>query len=219
MKTRNLTKSELGMLAKYNITPVSPSACIGIHYDSGEKITDQDSSLHGLVILIHGTVEIYRTNPEGKDLILSFYLSEGMLGEVELIMEQRAANASSRAVSDVEGIYIEWQYALHEVKTNVNFSNAVGKAISNKLLRSEQNYVRSALSSAEDRLCFYIVNHTTNGMFRDVMSDVSSTIGVSYRHLFRLLDQLCKERILAKTVKGYVILNQKELKNRASNAV
>jgi len=49
------------------------------------------------------------------------------------------------------------------------------------------------------------------------MSDISKSIGVSYRHLFRILNNLCQKNILQKNKSGFQIIDMEYIvkKSRA----
>lgn len=90
--------------------------------------------------------------------------------------------------------------------------------LSVKLLRSSKDYVFTALYSGEARLCSYILHTSHNNIFNDILTDVSSSIGMSYRHMFRLLNQLCIDGLLDKRDNGYLIVNRDELIHRAADS-
>ena len=73
----------------------------------------------------------------------------------------------------------------------------------------------AALFTAEVRLSRYILGAAEGGVFRDVMTDVACSVGISYRHLYRTLAALCADGILEKTPAGYKILDPNALQARA----
>lgn len=73
----------------------------------------------------------------------------------------------------------------------------------------------TALYSSEVRLCRYILAASEGGYFRDIMTDVAYSVGISYRHLYRTIGTLCKNGILKKTTSGYRICDPEELKKRS----
>ena len=67
---------------------------------------------------------------------------------------------------------------------------------------------------AEIRLCRYILDAADKLWFRDIMTDVACSVGVSYRHLYRMMGTLCREGILDKTASGYRICKPDVLAER-----
>ena len=74
----------------------------------------------------------------------------------------------------------------------------------------------SALHTAEERLCAYIRETSYRSFFREVLTDTASSIGVSYRHLHRMLAALCGKGILEKTPQGYRVLDPARLEKKAA---
>ncbi len=64
----------------------------------------------------------------------------------------------------------------------------------------------------------YILQNSHRSLFRDTLTDVSCSVGMSYRHMFRLLGQLCEEGILEKRESGYCIMKKEELARRSHTA-
>ena len=87
----------------------------------------------------------------------------------------------------------------------------MAKDLANKLLNSSNNYTNSALYSATSRLAKYIIENSYNNNFADVLTEVATSTGMSYRHMFRLLDEMCQNKILEKTATGYKILDLDKL--------
>lgn len=100
----------------------------------------------------------------------------------------------------------------NELKTNIKFLTIIGQELSKKMLTVADNFVSSALLNGEQRLCSYILQNSPDNYFYDNLTNVSYSISMSYRHMFRLLKQLCKEKILKKEKRGYTILNKTQLK-------
>ena len=50
------------------------------------------------------------------------------------------------------------------------------------------------------------------------MTDVAATIGISYRHLLRLLNKLCDDAILKREKRRFQILDKEQLVQRSSEA-
>jgi len=215
MRKFALAKSHRKILDRYGLSDVPADKCIGIHYEQNETITQEGSRIDFLAIVIKGMAKIFRTSPDGRNLILCYYLSDGMIGEVELLEKRTEATTTVKAVSDFDCILLDYQYCTDELNHNTLFLQQIGMALVGKLMESDENYMRSALGTAEERLCVYILRNSPYGIFHDVLSDVACSIGTSYRHVFRLLSDLCKEGILQKEETGFQIIDIERLKAKA----
>lgn len=215
MKKYALAKRDTEILARYGLMNVPADKCIGVHYEQGETITQEGSRIGFLAFVTRGMAKIYRTSSDGRNLILCYYLSDGMIGEVELLKRRTEAATTVKAVSEIDCILVDYQYCANEINHNTAFLLQIGTALVDKLMDSDENYVRCALGTAEERLCVYILRNSPYGTFHDVLSDVAGSIGTSYRHVFRLLSDLCRERVLQKDEAGYQILDKEKLAAKA----
>ena len=74
----------------------------------------------------------------------------------------------------------------------------------------------ASLYSGEERLCAYILQTSHNGIFSDILTDTACSVGMSYRHMFRLLNHLCEDGVLEKRENGYRILDRESLAEKAT---
>ena len=79
--------------------------------------------------------------------------------------------------------------------------------------------IENTLYTAEMRLCRYILDASDGDRFRDVMMDVAYSIGVSYRHLYRMMGVLCRDGILQKNQTGYRICDRARLQERGRSGL
>lgn len=202
------------ILNMYGLEDIAADDCYCIRYKAGEKITEEGTPISKLTFVISGQAKVCRTAVNGRNLILCYCISEGVIGEIELLMKENTATTTIVAISDFECITIDYKRCREELKRNIKLSNKLAVILAKKISVSADNYFCSALYSGEQRLCTYILKNSFKNYFSDILTDVSSSVGMSYRHLFRLLDQLCKDNVLEKTQSGYKIINKDELIKR-----
>lgn len=181
------------------------------HFEAGETILKQGELVEHLFIVILGKIKVCKLAANGKDLTLCYYISNGILGDVEFLQEDKAAAATSIVATPTQCIRIPVTLNVDYLMHNITFMNQVAKGLSAKLLNSSSAHISSALYSGEERLCSYILMAEHNGLFSDVLTDVSQSIGISYRHLFRILNTMCRNGVLEKRESGYMILDRKYL--------
>ncbi|MGL4736185.1 MAG: helix-turn-helix domain-containing protein, partial [Cellulosilyticaceae bacterium] len=71
-----------------------------------------------------------------------------------------------------------------------------------------------ALHEGEKRLCAYILEVAQEDVLEDRLTNVASALGISYRHLLRMLKGLCEASLLRKEKEGYRIIDRKGLAAR-----
>ena len=202
-------------LAEYGLQNAPRDAFECLRFAPGEMILREGEEISRLALVMHGRSKVCRTAANGKSLILFYYVSGGMIGEVELMGGKKTATASVVALSAFECVAVRYRHCLEQMKTNTVFLSKVGTALAGKLMRSSDSFASAALCSGEQRLCAYILQTANKDVFSDVLTDVSCSVGMSYRHVFRLLGRLCGEGVLKKQGGGYVIARWDALVRRA----
>ena len=215
MKKMPLEQLHMKKLAEYGLQDMPPGCCDCRRYEPGETILREFEPIPWIGLVVNGRSKVCRTAANGKTLILCYYVSGGMIGDIEMMGSQSSALASMIAISPFECVTVEYMACLAELETNTVFLNRLGTSLSGKLVDTHISLVSAALHSCEQRLCSYILQASYRGVFSDVLTDAACSIGMSYRHLFRLLGQLCNDGVLEKRANGYRIKNMDLLVQRA----
>lgn len=178
----------------------------------GKKLMKQADLCENLFIVLNGKAKVGKASSNGKDLILCFYISEGLMGDMELFSKTHEVYSSVTVVDELTCIQIPLKENEGYLMHNLEFVRTAAFELSKKLHASAENVIESTLYTAEVRLCRYILDAEERGTFRDIMKDVASSVGVSYRHLYRMMAKLCDEGVLEKKESGYKILDYSSLK-------
>jgi CRP/FNR family transcriptional regulator, putaive post-exponential-phase nitrogen-starvation regulator len=217
MQSSRLKKEHIEKLEWYGINNIVLDSCLCLRFEAGETILHEGASIFNLLIVVAGKAKVCSISKNGKNLVLCYYISNGILGDIELMTNTYIATTSIIAITDFECIALPYQTYAKDLKSNLAFLNKLGSELSIKLLQSSENLVSAALYSGEERLCSYILQSSHNNLFNEILTDVSCSIGMSYRHMFRLLNQLCADGLLDKRDNGYLIIDRDELLRRAAN--
>lgn len=199
------------ILEKYGLEKLSSKRYQIVKFQEKECIVREGDSFSWFGILLEGRANICKSSADGKNLILAYYIEEGFIGELELLTNQSMITTTVMAQSDVSCIRFDRMTILQEFQTNLTFAQELARNMAVKLSTSSDNYVSSSLCTGEQRLCNYLLQASVNGVFREMLTEVSCSIGLSYRHMLRLMEHLCKEQIVEKRVDGYYILEKQKL--------
>ena len=211
MKKIKFSEKHIQVLKEYGLSDITAQNCKCIRYDAGETITCEGEPISSFAVVVSGRAKGCRISQNGKSLIVCYYISEGMIGEIELLTGNELATTTVVAISDLECVAIGYDNCIEELKTNIKFSNKLGTVLAGKLAHSADSLVSSALYSGRQRLCIYILQNENRNMLTNMLTEVSESIGMSYRHMLRLFCELCDENILEKRPNGYYIKNRAEL--------
>ena len=211
MTKHPLAPSEQIQIRKYGLDPALLQDCFLCYFDAGEVLLTQGDHVEQIFLVLNGKIRVCMLAGNGKDLTLCFYLSQGILGDIELVQDDKLASATAVASLPSACILIPIASNAEYLKNCIGFMNQIASELARKLLGSSYAYAASALYSGEKRLCSYILVCEHGGMFTEVLTDTARAIGISYRQLFRLLRNLCRQGVLEKTPTGFRILDRKYL--------
>lgn len=187
-------------------------------YPFGKTILHEGDICDVLIIVVSGKAKVGKTAPNGKDLILCFYVEDGMIGDMELFSKTNIVSSSVTVIDELTCIVIPVEENKDYLMNSLEFVRIAANEMSRKLYTSAESVVENTLYTAEIRLCRYILSAQVKGTFRDIMKDVAYSVGISYRHLYRMMGKLCKEGILEKKESGYKILDLEGLKKKSEVA-
>ena len=145
---------------------------------------------------------------------MCFYVSSGLLGEAELFSGSRTGQTTVTALDSFRCVEIPVDVNRQYLAENGEFAAWAAAALAGKLLQSTRRAAEWALCTAETRVCRYIASAACSGVFRDIMTDAASSAGVSYRHLYRIVGELCRAGVLEKTDSGYAVADARALRER-----
>ncbi|MFU2031203.1 Crp/Fnr family transcriptional regulator [Bacillus wiedmannii] len=175
------------------------------HFEKGELICNIDDAMDRLYFVVKGKVKVYTITPEGKKLILRFINPLAVVGDIELIQNSKAHNVVE-ACSDVIAISISHAVIRNKLLHDPIFMNFLLENIANTLKISTRFTALNLLYPVEVRVASYLLSISTdsNGnMYKKdldatLISSIADFIGVSYRHVIRVLQKFYKEKLIEK---------------------
>ncbi|MED5018574.1 cyclic nucleotide-binding domain-containing protein [Paenibacillus chibensis] len=195
-------------------------------FEQGELICSQGEPAEYLYVLVKGKLKVYNTSTEGKTLIISFKNALEVIGDVEYIQEADFIN-TVEAVSPVHMIAIHHQWLKQYGRDHTPLLQFLLKIITGKFFMKSNALSFNLMYPVEVRLASYILSVSfdpSDVLFRGKLStselrDAANLIGTSYRHLNRVILQLCNEGILERG-KGCIHVKDRErLKSIAGDSI
>ena len=212
-----MTMNEEGrrVLGAYGLDEAMLRGCRVEQYEDGEFLFVQGTPLDAIRIVFDGTAKLSIQTQSGKSLILCYYISDGILGDMELMKGGAVATTTVIAASRLWCVAIPLEANEAYLRSSVPFLNCVGRELSEKLMKSSDAHTASALYSSEARLCAYLLMIAQQDALRENLTDVAQAVGISYRHVFRIMHKLCDDGALERTDAGYRIADRQLLQRRA----
>lgn len=175
------------------------------HFEKGKFICNIDDAMDRLYFVVKGKVKVYTITPEGKKLILRFINPLAVVGDIELIQNSKAHNVVE-ACSDVIAISISHAVIRNKLLHDPIFMNFLLENIANTLKISTRFTALNLLYPVEVRVASYLLSISTDSNGNMYKKDLDATsissiadfIGVSYRHVIRVLQKFYKEKLIEK---------------------
>lgn len=186
------------------------------NFDQGELICSQGDRAEYLYVLVKGKLKISTTSVEGKTLILSFKTPLEVIGDIEYVQRTDIIN-TVEAVSNVcmIGVHQSWLR-----KYGSDYSPLLQfllEIITRKFYIKSNSMSFNLMYPVEMRLASYLLSVSfdeTDSLFKGEvrsvnLKDAANLIGTSYRHLNRVINQLCADGLIARN-KGFIHVKDRE---------
>ncbi|WP_391119281.1 Crp/Fnr family transcriptional regulator [Psychrobacillus sp. L3] len=173
------------------------------NFDQGEIICEQGEPQSHLYILVKGKIKIFMTSSEGHKLIIAFKSPLEIVGDIEFIQNIELIN-TVEAVTQVcmIGIHYDWLK-----KYGMNYPPLLQfllKVITRKFRIKDNSFSFNMMYPVEVRLASYLMSISfdeSNTNFKGRLpikdlKDAAGLIGTSYRHLNRVINQLCADGLI-----------------------
>ncbi len=220
MIKKNLQKQPINytdIFREYGLDDIDEEGILYLEFEQNETLCCEGQQIEYLIFLLNGKAKVLKNAGNGKILLVNFYISQGIIGDVEL-MTGKQASTTVQAINRLICIGIPLKKYESYLKNNLKFMKCVGTGLAQKLYRITLNSTTNMLHLLEDRLCAYIYLINKEGFFNEKLTELSEQLGCSYRHLLRTLEKLCKLGVLEKLPKGYAVKDLNAIKYRASAA-
>lgn len=211
MRQCKISAAQSEYLGTFGIRTEELQGVAVLHYEKGEFVCAEGQPFERLLFVLKGTAKACFTMENGKSLLLSFYRSGGIMGDIELMLDEWKAKASVQAVTTFQCIAIPFSSNRTALRSNAEFLNRIGTGLARKLEISSRNSAVNSLYPLEARLCSYVEATSKDSLFSEKLTEVSELLGSSYRNLLRSLQKLCRQGTLEKRKDGYYIVDRRAL--------
>ena len=187
--------------------------CRPVRLLAGDVLVRQGFLGEYLYLIVVGTAQVRYYTRDGKFLAMRQSSASGIIGDLELALGIREFQNSVTAETDLLCLAIPYRTLEVLFLTDVRFSNKIAQIMAKRELEAVKGRA-AALGTGEQRLCAYLLEETSGGVFREPLTHTAAVLGLSYRHLLRILKELQGEGLLSKGPDGYHILRREALAAR-----
>lgn len=126
MKESNiLEKRDLMILQQYGLDKNKLYNCSIRTYYFSERVITEGIRCENLIIVTDGKAKVGTMTPNGKNLILCFYISSGILGDLELMIDSGLGSSTVTALNDLRCICIPVEENKQYLLNNLQFIRIV----------------------------------------------------------------------------------------------
>lgn len=217
MKRQKLNEKDKTVLSQYGLHDIDLRHAERRLYEQGEYLSHAGEPIGSIYFVISGKAKVFISLSNGKQLLLAYFASKGIIGDIELMTNKPTNYTTVQAVTDFTCVALPLSIYAEELKNSNVFVTYVAKELAEKLTQRVINGAITTLQPLEVRLCAYIAQTTGDGVFNETLTEVAGVVGGSYRHLLRCLDKLCGNGVLQKGASGYRIMDRDGLEARAGD--
>lgn len=190
-------------------TPVLGEICLH-RFARGENIYREGEPLRDIFFLVKGQVKVFRTYNNGKVSVVEFASAFDILGELELVNARRTT-ISVQALRECHCLGLNMARCREQLLRDYTFLAFVARRLGERLGNISNHQSLNASYSVEVRLARYI-HYTRHGdMFEERLTEAAEYLGVSYRHLQRIVAKFCDEGLLERVHGGYRLADPERL--------
>ena len=181
-------------------------------FEKGEQLFTQGEQPNTLSFLIEGRLKIFTSSTEGKKLIVAFTQPFSMLGDIEFVQKKPYLH-TVEAITDGALLQISTEYVEQYGMKHMPFVQFLLDTITGKFYANAYAQTFNLLHSVDVRFASYLLSITTEDQYVSIhhIRDVADLIGTSYRHLNRIIAQLCEAGYIERSERTIRILNREQL--------
>ena len=161
-----------------------------VGYTKDEYIIREGEEADCLLFLLVGRVKCFACSKK-RDFGM-YYMNKGLIGDAEFVTG-REATRTIQASDSVLCLKLEAWQIRHKLMSDMTFLRYLNQQLAEKLTLSEATPKdMGAELTAEDRLYDYLKLTADDNRVSQTLGEISETMGISYRHLIRMMNALCE---------------------------
>ena len=179
--------------------PEIKGLCRLFSYDVGELICEKDVNIQYLLFLVKGEAKIFTMLENGKVYLLRIEQAINVYGDLEVLFDE-AYSANVEAMDKCQCLAVPIGYIRRECLDSPEFLKYIISSLSTRLERITNMSTSNLLQSLKPKLASYLLafrvgsNSTVN--ITVSYTEVAEHLGITYRHLSRVLKEMEEEGLI-----------------------
>ena len=198
------------------------SSCTRKTYKPGAVLMMKGEPVTRFLIIHKGRAKLVERLEDGRNYILFYTRDNEPLGDVEFFSEGESTVTIS-TLTECEVFSIELETLRQMARSNPEIYEKMGESVAFKLRRGNHKNLVNLIYPLKERLAGYIYSQVTGATSDDIrgdsLRDMADLMGTSYRHLNRVILQLCNEGYVKRNRWGITVANREGLRELAGDAL
>jgi CRP/FNR family putative post-exponential-phase nitrogen-starvation transcriptional regulator len=161
-----------------------------VSFGENEFMIKEGEQPDSIYFILVGTVKLYACSKK-RDFGVVF-MNKGLVGDAEFVTGS-AATRSAQVEGDVLCMRLSTRNCRHRLMSDRTFLRYLAQQLAEKLTLTETSTDASVHMRTEDKLYDYLKLSSEDGRVSESLGDISQIMGVSYRHLIRMMNTLVDE--------------------------
>lgn len=201
------------ILARYD---VDARRCREVFFSAGQQLHAQDAPLENIFLVISGSIFISKSSSNGLSGASCYECTHGCIGAMEIFLDTMRFDCSSVASTDVTTFLLPIDYVQELLQSSFTFVRQIASDLAEQLQHTHVILNDAQTHAAVERLARYLMVVSEQQLYRSGIQQAATAIGVSYRHAWRLFQELLQDGTLEKEGRAYRIANTRQLLRLAS---
>ena len=206
-----IRKSGIQHLFSFDIRPY-----IQLYYfKKGTALYRENGTVDCLYFVMSGQVSVSLTQKNGRTSTVELVPGQGVLGELELVGAQCGPQEAC-AMTDVWCLGFPLKQCREKLLGDALFLKHLCQLMGHKLIANRDVFTACQAYPLKNRLAAYLLLVIPKGApLSQPLTGVARYLGVTYRHLLRVMGDLQKQGLLQKQADGYRISDRPALQKLA----
>ena len=205
------------LLHQYGLNGLDTRHGYRLTLEQDEYLSHAGDPMDCIYFVISGKAKVFLSLSSGKQLLLAYFTSKGIIGDIELMTNKPVNYTTVQAVTRFSCLALPLDIYGKALKANNAFVNYIAVELAEKLTQRVINGAITTLQPVESRVCAYIAQTASKGVFKETLTDVAVVVGTSYRHLLRCLGKLCEDGVLLREPQGFRVVDKRTLDAKAGD--
>lgn len=184
-----------------------------VDYEAGEYIFRQEELPKYLYLMLWGRCSVRMLLANGKSIILHTMEAPCLIGEMELIREVPTFTVQTLEKSRM--LAIPWNECKSFLMNDPYFLRRVCFDLIGKERLNAASLIHAFGYPLENRLAKFILDNRQENQFFIKKVHIAESLGVSYRHVEKVMSDFVKKNYLSKAKLVYTIVDERSLSELA----